>query len=95
MNKKVKEKFLTVKQLVEKIEELKAKKLINDDTIVVLSTDSEGNHFGCPMKNLEYSFGLDYGLSYDGEKLGSNLVIYPIYEYLTEEYDGVWKWAKT
>lgn len=89
MNKKVKEKFLTVKQLVEKIEELKAKKLINDDTIVVLSTDSEGNHFGCPMKNLEYSFGLDYGLSYDGEKLGSNLVIYPIYEYLTEEYDGV------
>lgn len=85
----MKEKFLTVKQLVKVLGELKARKLINDDTIVVLSTDSEGNNFGCPMKNLEHSFGLDYEFSYDGEKLGSNLVIYPIYEYLTEEYDGV------
>ena len=83
----MKEKFLTVKQLTKTLEELKTRKLINDDTIVVLSTDSEGNHFGCPKKNLEYSFGLDYNLSYDGEKLGSNLVIYPIYEYLTEEWE--------
>lgn len=82
----MKEKFLTVKQLVKVLGELKARKLINDDTIVVLSTDSEGNNFGCPMKNLEHSFGLDYDFSYDGEKLGSNLVIYPMYEYLTEEY---------
>ena len=86
MNKKIKERFLTVKQLAKVLEELKARKLINDDTIVVLSTDSEGNGFGCPMKNLEHSFGLDYNLSYDGEKLGSNLVIYPIYEYLTEKW---------
>ena len=77
----MKEKFLTVKQLVEKLEELKAKKLINDDTIVVLSTDPEGNNFGSPKKNLEHSFVLDYEFSYDGEKVGSNLVIYPIYEF--------------
>jgi hypothetical protein len=83
----MKERFLTVKQLVEKLGELKAKKLINDDTIVVLSADSEGNHFGCPTKNLEYSFGLDYDLSYGDEELGSNLVIYPMYEYLTEEWE--------
>ena len=76
-----------MKQLVEKLEELKAIKLINDDTIVVLPTDFEGNNFGCPAKNLECSFGLDYNLSYDGEKLGSNLVIYPIYAYLTEEWE--------
>lgn len=87
MNKKIKEKFLTVKQLVKFLEEFKARELINDDTIVVLSTDSEGNNFGCPMKNLEYSFGLDYNLSYGGEKLGSNLVIYPVYEHLTEEWE--------
>ena len=75
----MKEKFLTVKQLVKKIEELKAKELINDDTIVVLSTDPEGNSFGCPKKNLEYSWNLDE-FSYDGEKLGINFVIYPVYE---------------
>ena len=80
--------YLTIGQLTRLINQLKQQGQVTDETIVILSADSEGNSFGVPAKNAEYSHGLDVVL--EDEKTGTiysdTFTLYPIYEYLEPIY---------
>jgi hypothetical protein len=80
--------YLTIGQLIRLINQLKQQGQVTDETIVILSADSEGNSFGVPAKNAEYSHGLDVVL--EDEKTGTiysdTFTLYPLYEHLEPIY---------
>lgn len=70
-------KYMTVKDLKDLLNK------VPEDSVIVLSTDSEGNSYGIPSKDTNMSVGINFNF----EETKKNLVIFPVYEYLEHIYD--------
>jgi hypothetical protein len=78
--------YLTIGQLTRLINRLKQEGKVTDETIVILSKDAEGNHFGAPGKNGQYCCSLDFAFAEEDTIYSDTFTLYPIYEYLEPVY---------